>query len=133
MEKWLDEMKNFLVSHWGLDISFASRVGLLYAYFYFQGLNPNITSGFRDPEKQKALRDAWDSGNRAGLIRRPAETSLHSRVNGSGNPSAIAIDITTTNNEYAGQIAKYLGLGWGGDFQGNGFDPVHFYDKRGII
>lgn len=133
MDKWLDEMKNFLILTWGLDNSFASKIGLLYAYLYFYGLNPNITSGFRDPEKQKALRDAWDSGNRAGLVRRPAETSLHSRIDGRGSPSALAIDITNSNLEYAGQIAKYLNIGWGGDFKGNGYDPVHFYDKRGII
>lgn len=133
MEKWLYAMQNFLASYYGLEMSFAARASLLYAYLWFEGLTPNITSGYRDPQKQKALRDAWDAGNRAGLVRRPAETSLHSRIDGRGNPASLAIDITTTDNNYAGKIAKHLNIGWGGDFQGNGFDPVHYFDKRGII
>lgn len=133
MDKWLDQMQNFLISHWGLEISFAGKVALLYAYFWVYGLGPTITSGYRDSSKQKSLRDAWDAGNRQGLIRRPAETSLHSRIDGRGSPSALAVDITTSDNTYGGKIAKFLNLGWGGDYQGSGYDPVHYFDKRGII
>ena len=132
MDKWLEAMVDYLKASWGIHPGWSARVALLYAYLWSYGLQPKITSGFRDPSKQKAMQARWDAGDRAGLVRRPASNSLHTRVDGSGNPCALAIDIDTSNREEAGRIAMALNIGWGGNFSGDqGYDPVHFYDKSG--
>lgn len=125
-------MREHLASVWGISGSFAVQAALLYAYLWFYGLEPRITSGFRDPSHQKELQAKWDMGDRQGLKVRPATDSLHSRINGTGSPAALAIDIATKDNQMAGQIAHALDIGWGGDFAGqSNYDPVHFYDKKG--
>lgn len=129
MQEWLDEMAKFLKISWGLSGTFAAQVALLYGYFWFYGLSPKITSGFRDPVHQQNLIEQWDSGNRTGLKVRPAIDSLHIRTDGNGNPSSQAVDIDTIDHVQAARIARYLGIGAGLDFSVP--DPVHFYDKKG--
>ena len=129
MQEWLDEMAKFLKMSWGLSGTFAAQVALLYGYFWFYGLSPKITSGFRDPVHQKNLIKQWDSGNRTGLAVRPATDSLHIRIDGNGSPSSQAVDIDTSDHIQAARIARYLGIGAGIDFSTP--DPVHFYDKKG--
>jgi len=121
MEAWAKYLKNT----WGLNASFADRVALFINWLNYYGLNPSIRSGFRDPEKQKAMRALWDRGQRAGLRARPAVDSLHT-VEHWSNPDARAIDITTRDDSTASRIARALGIGTGLDFRDP--DPGHYFD-----
>lgn len=123
IDKWLSEMSTYLINSWGLDISFSSQVALLYLYFFYYGLSPVITSGFRDPAYQKQLHDRWEAGDKS-IVVEPAVNSKHSYVK-LGKPSALAIDISTNNHFKASQIAKALNIKAGYDFKTS--DPVHFY------
>lgn len=129
-QQWADAAVPYFVSQWGLDSIFAVRVGLLYLALHFAGLKPRITSGFRDPRKQAAMRAAWDRGERAGLRVRPADpkNSLHC-LEASGRPSSRAIDMPCDNDALAAQIAKALGLRAGLYFSTP--DPGH-YDMGGM-
>jgi len=110
----------------GLRKSFAGKVAPLLAYFRAYGLNPRVISGWRDPAKQKAMRDRWDRGDRQGLRARPAMDSLHTRVS-QGSPAADGVDITTTNDNLAAKIAMALGVGPGLYFSEP--DPGHYYAR----
>lgn len=121
--EWTKATGLYLKSQWGLSSVFASQVAVLLAYFFSYNLNPRITSGFRDPKKQAAMREQWDSGNRAGLRARPAAASKHSVTNWIGQPAAEAIDIVTNNDYQAAQIARALKIGDGLAFG----DPGHYY------
>lgn len=123
-------MAAWLESNWGIASSFSRKVAELYYWLWRQNLNPRITSGYRDSSKQADLRASYDAGNRNGIIVRPAADSLHTRTNWYGGASSQAIDIQTSNNSYAGSIAKWLNIGWGGDFRYA--DPVHFYELKGV-
>lgn len=124
--KWPQNAAGYFISEFGLDPAFAVIVALLYLGLHAAGLKPRITSGFRDPAKQKAMREAWDRGNRAGLRARPAdpEKSAHSKMTWLGKPGAKAIDIVTSNDKLAADIARALGLRAGYYF--NDPDPGHF-------
>lgn len=128
--RWPDDAAPYFVQTWGLDAAFAVRVGLLYLALYFAGLNPRITSGFRDPKKQAAMRAAWDRGERAGLRVRPADprNSLHCQEAG-GKPAARAIDMPCSDDRLAADIGKALGLRAGYYFTTS--DPGHF-DAGGL-
>lgn len=130
MEQWLRDAAKILKDAMGLDSDFAMAAAKLYLYLWYYGLNPRITSGFRDPKKQAAMRAAWDAGQRSGLKVRPADpaNSDHCRTGFFGKPASTAIDIDTNNYQFAGQIADSLGIGWGGNFSTP--DPVHFYLKK---
>jgi len=67
-----------------------------------------IISGYRDPEVQRRMREAWDAGDREGLAYRPALNSAHCEGN--------AIDLRGTNDELADYGSIWLSLGntWGG-------------------
>lgn len=127
---WPREAVPYWVSTWGLDPTFAVKVGLLYLALYFAGLHPRITSGFRDPAKQAALRAAWDRGERQGLRVKPADpkTSFHCRM-ASGRPASLAIDMPSDNEALAAQLAQGLGLRAGYFFAES--DPGH-YDNGGL-
>lgn len=118
-QAWIEEAKDYFRSAWGLEPAFCRQVALLYLYFVAYGLNPRITSGFRDPKHQAELRRRWDAGDRQGLAVRPAAVSDHTR--------RIAVDIVTSDPAKAAMIARALGIGAGYDFKVR--DAVHFYKK----
>jgi len=107
----------------GADLAFAR----LYVALWHRGLNPRITSLFRDPGKQRAMRQAWDSGNRAGLRARPADpsTSLHCQTSFAGTPASRAIDIVCDDDIAAAAVARSLQVGAGADFRDP--DMGHYY------
>jgi len=136
LNAWLQSVKNWagawpksaaswFASQYGLDVDFSIKVALLYIALFAAKLNPRVTSGFRDPAKQKAMRDAWDRGDKQGLAVRPADpsTSRHSTTS-LGRPASKAIDIQTSNPKLAADIARVIGLRAGYYFQTP--DPVHF-------
>ena len=127
---WPREAAPHFVTTWGLDPTFAVKVALLYLALYFAGLRPRITSGFRDPAKQAAMRAAWDRGERHGLRVRPADpsSSLHCRGTAS-RPGSLAIDMPCDNDHLAAQLAQGLGLRAGYFFTVS--DPGH-YDNGGL-
>lgn len=114
---WLKQAAEYFAREWGLLDAFASKIALFYAYLWSMGLSPRITSGYRDPKKQKAMQEAWDRGDRAGLKFRPATNSDHCKRK--------AVDIQTSNPREAARIAKLLGIGTGLDYG----DEVHFFQK----
>ncbi len=124
--KWPEQAVPYFVSAWGLNRGFASRAAMLYLACWAAGLNPRVTSGFRDPKKQAAMRAAWDRGDRAGLIVRPADPSKskHCSTSITGAPDALAIDMQCKDNELAARIGKALGLRAGLYFTTP--DPGHF-------
>lgn len=126
MEQWLSDTARYLEASYGLASGFARDIARLLAYLYQYGLNPRVTSGWRDPAKQKAMQKRWDAGDRAGLRARPAADSLHSAESW-GRPAAQAIDIVTSNEQLAAQIARALKIGAGLDFKNP--DPGHYYSK----
>jgi hypothetical protein len=129
MNEWLDSARQYLITEWGLNENFAKKIALLLAYLYSYGLSPRISSGFRDPVKQRQMQAAWDSGNRAGLRARPATNSLHIKTGFLGKPASEAIDITSSNPYYAALIAKQLGIRPGYFFKTP--DVVHFDSGSG--
>ncbi len=137
MAEWLAEARKFLgswpssaagyfQSTWGCSSTFAVKAALLYGILWLAGLNPRITSGFRDPAKQRAMREAWDRGDRQGLVVRPADPdgSRHCRTSLLGSPASAAIDMPCADNTKAAQLAKLLGLRAGLYF--NPPDPGHY-------
>lgn len=132
MQDWLKQAEKYLVETWGIDSTVAGKFALLWAYLSQYGLNPRITSGFRDPAKQKAMQAAWDAGNRQGLRARPATASDHTEVKSGflgSKPAARAMDIVSSDEKKAAAIARYLGIGAGLDFKTP--DPGHYF-VRGI-
>lgn len=128
--KWPSEAVPYFRDVWGCDPTFAVKVAMLYAALHFAGLSPRITSGFRDPRKQAAMRAAWDRGDRQGLRVRPADpsTSMHCREV-SGRAASLAIDMPCSNEALGAQIAQALGLRAGYFFTVS--DPGH-YDNGGL-
>lgn len=72
------------------------------------------------------MRARWDAGDRAGLRARPALVSQHT-AQFIGRPASDAVDIVSTNEALAAQIAKALGINAGFYFATS--DPGH-YDNR---
>jgi len=124
--QWPAQAVPYFVSTWGLNKAFAAKVALLYLACWAAGLNPRVTSGFRDPKKQAAMRAAWDRGDRVGLVVRPADpkTSKHCSTTMTGAPNSLAVDMQCTDNELAARIGKALGLRAGLYFTNP--DPGHF-------
>lgn len=141
MEKWITEFRRwagnwpelargYFVGSWGLDPTFAVRAGTLYLALWALGKNPRVTSGFRSPTKQAAMRAAWDRGDRAGLRVRPADPrgSYHCRGT-DARPASQAIDMPCDDDRLGAQVAQALGLRAGLTFSPP--DPGH-YDSGGI-
>jgi hypothetical protein len=120
--EWLRSAQVHLSDVWGLDKSFSTIAALFLLYLYLYGLNPVITSGWRSPEKQRALFNRWKAGDPS-ILYKPATKSKHLHVDFDNNPASLAIDITTNDYSFAAQIAEYLGIRAGLRFG----DPVHFY------
>jgi len=121
---WPKEAASYFRDTWGIDSDAAAKFALLYVLLYLAGLKPRITSGFRDPAKQIELQRRWDAGDRAGLRARPATSSKHSVTGWLKKPAAVAIDIVSTNEKLAADIAKALGLRPGYYFSDR--DPGHY-------
>jgi hypothetical protein len=119
-----------LINKWGLDPSFALKIAVFFNALETNNLKPRITSGWRDPVKQKLMAAAWDRGDRVGLRARPALDSLHT-VELAGRPGAKAIDIVSNNEARAAEIAKTLNIGAGYYFKKS--DPGHYFDESGRI
>lgn len=124
-EDWAKTAKNYFQDTWGLEGAFALQAARLYVALWLSGLAPRITSGFRDPSKQRALQARWDAGDRSGIRVRPATTSKHSTTTFSGNPAATAIDMPCNDEKLAARIAQSLGIGAGESFTVP--DPGHYY------
>jgi len=87
------------------------------------GVTLELESAYRSPAYQLELQRRWDSGNRAGLISRPASSSKHTE----GRAFDIGIvgpDPSKELWEGLGRLGEALGLRWGGRFPSP--DPVHF-------
>lgn len=94
------------------------------------GLSLRVTSGYRSPEHQAELLARWVSGDRRGLIARPAARSKHSQ--------GLAVDlgfvwlgqhvaVSDTPREYFAFLDDLLspvGVRWGGTFRSP--DVNHF-------
>lgn len=128
---WPDQAKPWFIDTWGLSPTFAIKAALLYLILTVMGLKPKVTSGFRDPKKQRELIKQWDalkaSGKdplKHGFIGKPAspDTSRHCRTTITGGPASTAIDMPCSDNMKASHIAKALGLRAGVDFN----DPGHY-------
>lgn len=128
IQKWLTDAASYLIQSCGLSTVFAPQAALLYLLFHLYGINPQITSGYRSPQKQEELMSRWLAGDPS-VVAKPATNSLHCRTDFSGNPASEAIDIATTNPYLAAQIAKYINVGPGYLFNKNP-DPVHFYNLK---
>lgn len=76
-----------------------------------------IVSGKRSSREQRALQQAWDRGDRRGLVVRPASNSAHTRGEAFDLARGPAL-------AYYAAWAPYLGLRWGGNFAQR--DDVHF-------
>jgi uncharacterized protein YcbK (DUF882 family) len=128
LKKWVTSMVSYLRKQWGLDAQFARDVSIFYLYLSQYGLSPTITSGYRSPDKQAALQSRYSAGD-SSVIVQPAKNSLHTRTTASGDPAALAIDVSCSDYNLAARIATTLGIGAGLYFRTP--DRVHFYDKRG--
>lgn len=128
---WPDQAAGWFSGSWGLDPFFSVRVAALYLALYALGLKPRITSGFRSPTKQAAMRAAWDRGDRAGLRVRPADprNSLHCRGT-DARPAALAVDMPCDDDRLAAQVATAMGLRAGLYFPTS--DPGHYDDGGGL-
>jgi len=94
-----------------LNLDLARMLETLAARSKAEGLpdpRERIISGYRSPTRQRMLREAWDRGDREGLIVRPAENSKHSE--------GKAVDLRGTLSELTawGRLWEELGGTWGG-------------------
>lgn len=96
----------------------------------YPGISIVIASGYRSPFEQAALRARWDSGNRVGLVVRPALDSAHSHglaVDLQFTVAGLRVPVRATPTSAFRWVADLLGpLGviWGGRFKVH--DPNHF-------
>lgn len=123
---WPSQAVEYFVGAWGLNPGFAAKVAVLYLAQWVLGLDPRITSGWRDPEKQAHMRARWDAGDRSGLRARPADPdkSKHCRTTIAGGPNSMAIDIVSNDETLSAHIAQALGLTPGMFFRTP--DPGHY-------
>lgn len=123
LSQWIKDSSEILNRDFGLDKSFAEKVALFFLYLKQYGLNPQITSGYRDENYQASLLARYNSGDDS-IVVKPAENSKHS-VKKLGKPASLAVDISTSNPALAAQIATALKIGAGYYFKTP--DRVHFY------
>lgn len=87
------------------------------------GLSIRVTSGYRSPEKQAALLARWNSGDRRGLVARPAARSSHSEGRAvdlafvwRGQPVPVA-DTPREYFQFLADLLEPVGVRWGGRFR----------------
>ncbi len=96
-----------------------------------------ITDGKRDPVKQQQWHEDWLAGKRAipascGLCPNPGKHipgfAVDMNIHHNGNEINFGSEprVTSWTDTGLPQIAKELGLTWGGNWTGNGYDPIHF-------
>jgi len=123
-QPWIDSVSSWLKEQHGASDDLADKGAVLMAYLTAYGLNPRVTSVFRDPAYQRQLQERYDAGDTTGLRTRPATNSKHSTTDWLGNPAASAIDIATDDDSRAAQIGAALGFRAGFYFKDP--DPGHF-------
>lgn len=116
----------------GLQPAARAMLAGLVDYAQQQGIRVTVTSGYRDPGYQAALRARWDMGDRTGLVARPALRSAHSE--------GLAIDLTAEMVRRLpgqpdalaklGAWAQLHGYQWGGTYRRP--DPVHFAVRSAV-
>lgn len=124
-KKYVDQWEIYLVDKWGLDDGFSEKAAECIVLFSKNNLRPQITSGYRSTEKQQELYNRWLKGDRTVFTPAKPGTSPHERTNWLGRPAARCFDCSTSNYNYAAQIAKNLGIAYGYPS-----DPVHFGDLK---
>ena len=87
------------------------------------GVTIRVVSGYRSEAYQAQLRARWDSGDRAGLLVRPALVSRHSSgravdlaFSWEGYPIAVR-DTPRQYWQYLAEILAPVGVRWGGTFR----------------
>lgn len=125
LEDWAKQAASWWENQ-GAASSAALQMARLYAYSWAAGTGPNVSSVFRNPSKQKAMLDAWNRGERAGLRAQPADpkTSAHCYTGYFGKPAARAVDMPSRNDKRTAEIARWLGLTAGENFRTR--DPGHY-------
>lgn len=128
MDEYIKAWAKYLIDKWGLAADFAGKAAALVVWCAYYGLNPRITSGYRDEDFQQYLVDEWKRGNPNVHTPLPPGKSLHNATTWYGSPAALAMDMQTSNSYNAGYLAKQLGLVWGGKN-----DAVHFGLRSGTL
>lgn len=123
-KNWANNAKKWFENQ-GANSNAAYYFALLYGFASAYGLQPRVTSIFRDPDYQDQLRERWDRGDRAGLRARPAENSKHSNETWLGRADSLAMDMPTNNDSFTAQLAEQIGLKTGASFRKP--DPGHYY------
>ncbi len=124
----VDTWAKYLVTQ-GLSRVWADRAAALYLLLNAYGLRPVLTSIYRSPEKQAAMRAAYLAGNKQGLRYLPAKNSDHTRQEtnwlGQKIPASFAMDIDLQSKAYdsGATIAHALGLRTGHEIG----DDVHYF------
>jgi D-alanyl-D-alanine dipeptidase len=88
----------------------------------YPGVSLVVTSGYRSPQQQAALRARWDRGDRSGLVVRPAAASRHAQ----GRAADLAFTVRgrrlpvaqTPRDAWAwlADLLEPVGVRWGGTF-----------------
>ena len=128
METYVSIWQEYLKKTWGIAEEFSRKAALLILYFAYYGIRFSITCGYRDDKFQAELIRRYNAGEPGIYKPAPVGKSLHNATDFFGNPASLALDISTSNFSLAGQIAKALGLHWGGEG-----DPVHFALRSGAL
>lgn len=101
-----------------LALRHAYAMGVLFWFGYREPARPDIVSGFRSPERQRQLLLRWQSGDRAGLVAKPACQSWHMVG------KAIDVETDVVGFDFYTYLMERWDVRWGGRFQNP--DPVHF-------
>lgn len=125
---YVDQWTKYLENTWQIADSFANKAAQLILAINQARIQFTITSGYRSPELQKLLVDRYKAGDKTVYTPAAPGKSLHNHKTWLGNPASLAIDISTSNPQAAGAIARQLGIVWGGMS-----DPVHFAERSGSL
>jgi len=125
---YISTWTKYLENTWGIDSSFSEKAAQLILAINQARMQFTITSGYRSPELQKVLVDRFKAGDKTVYTPLAPGKSLHNHQSWLGNPASLAIDISTSNPAAAGQLARSLGIVWGGMS-----DPVHFAIRGGTL
>jgi len=125
---YVDNWKKYLEKTWKIDTSFSRLAAELILAINQARISFTITSGYRSPELQQLLVDRYKAGDKTVYTPAAPGKSLHNHETWLGSGASLAIDISTSNPQAAGAIAKKLGIVWGGMS-----DPVHFAIRAGSL
>jgi hypothetical protein len=128
IQNYAPKVKKYLIDTWGLHSDFADKMSFILLCWIYKGITFTITSGYRSPEHQQELIDAYNAGARNVFTPAPVGKSLHQGTTWIGAPASLALDCQTSNPALAAQISHYFGVVWGG-----AGDPVHFGARAGSL